>query len=102
MSTELSVTVIVLNWNGKELTIKCLESLKKVNYSSFNILVVDNGSTDGSVDTLKEKFPEVSILALENNLGYASGNNRGFDSLEPDPPKFVMIRLLMITLSNLW
>ena len=90
MSTELSVTVIVLNWNGKELTIKCLESLKKVNYSNFNILVVDNGSTDGSVDTLKEKFPEVSVLGLENNLGYASGNNRGFDSLEPDPPKFVI------------
>ena len=91
MSTELSVTVIVLNWNGKELTIKCLESLKKVNYSNFNILVVDNGSTDGSVDTLKEKFPDVSVLALENNLGYASGNNRGFDSLESDPPKFCLL-----------
>ena len=90
MSTDLSVTVIVLNWNGKELTIKCIESLKKVNYSNINILVVDNGSTDGSVDTLKEKFPEVSILALENNLGYAGGNNRGFDSLEADPPKFVI------------
>ena len=81
MSTDLSVTVIVLNWNGKGLTIKCLESLKKVNYSNFTILVVDNGSTDGSVDTLKKKFPEVSILALENNLGYAGGNNRGFDYL---------------------
>jgi len=90
MSTDLSVTVIVLNWNEKELTIKCVESLKKVNYSNINILVVDNGSTDGSVDTLKEKFPEVSILALENNLGYAGGNNRGFDSLEADPPKFVI------------
>ena len=90
MSTDLSVTVIVLNWNKKELTIKCVESIKKVNYSNINILVVDNGSTDGSVDTLKEKFPEVSILALENNLGYAGGNNRGFDSLEADPPKFVI------------
>jgi glycosyltransferase involved in cell wall biosynthesis len=39
-----------------------------VNYSNFNILVVDNGSTDRSGDALKEKFPEVSILALENNL----------------------------------
>jgi len=53
-----SVTVIVLNWNGKDLTIECLESLKQVNYSNFNILVVDNDSTDGSVELLKEKFPE--------------------------------------------
>jgi len=73
-----SVTVIVLNWNGKDLTIECLESLKQVNYSNFNILVVDNGSTDGSVELLKEKFPEVSILVLEKNLGYAGGNNRGW------------------------
>ena len=60
-----SVTVIVLNWNGKDLTIDCLESLQRVNYLNFNILVVDNGSTDGSVELLKEKFPEVSILVLE-------------------------------------
>ena len=85
-----SVTVIVLNWNGKDLTIECLESLKQANYSNFNILVVDNGSTDGSVELLKEKFPEVSILVLEKNLGYAAGNNRGFDSLKPDQPKFVI------------
>jgi GT2 family glycosyltransferase len=85
-----SVTVIVLNWNGKDLTIECLESLKQVNYSNFNILVVDNGSTDGSVELLKEKFPEVSILVLEKNLGYAGGNNRGFASLKPDPPEFVI------------
>ena len=85
-----SVTVIVLNWNGKDLTIECLESLQRVNYLNFNILVVDNGSTDGSVELLKEKFPEVSILVLEKNLGYAAGNNRGFDSLKPDQPKFVI------------
>ena len=85
-----SVTVIVLNWNGKDLTIECLESLKQVNYSNFNILVVDNGSTDGSVELLKEKFPEVSILVLEKNLGYAGGNNRGFNSLKTDQPEFVI------------
>ena len=85
-----SVTVIVLNWNGKDLTIECLESLKQVHYSNFKILVVDNGSTDGSVEMLKIFFPEVSILVLEKNLGYAIGNNRGFDSLKPDPPEFVI------------
>ena len=85
-----SVTVIVLNWNGKDLTIECLESLQRVNYLNFNILVVDNGSTDGSVELLKEKFPEVSILVLEKNLGYAGGNNRGFDSLKHDQPEYVI------------
>ena len=85
-----SVTVIVLNWNGKDLTIDCLESLQRVNYLNFNILVVDNGSTDGSVELLKEKFPEVSILVLEKNLGYAGGNNRGFDSLKHDQPEYVI------------
>ena len=85
-----SVTVIVLNWNGKDLTIDCLESLQRVNYLNFNILVVDNGSTDGSVELLKEKFPEVSILVLEKNLGYAAGNNRGFDSLKHDQPEYVI------------
>ena len=69
-----SVTVIVLNWNGKDLTIDCINSLKKVNYSNFNILLVDNGSSDGSVELLKEKFPEVSILSLEKNFGFAGGN----------------------------
>ena len=85
-----SVTIIVLNWNGKDLTIDCINSLKKVNYSNFNILLVDNGSSDGSVELLKEKFPEVSILSLEKNFGFAGGNNRGFVSLKPDPPEFVI------------
>ena len=85
-----SVTVIVLNWNGKDLTIDWLESLQRLNYLNFNILVVDNGSTDGSVELLKEKFPEVSILVLEKNLGYAGGNNRGFDSLKHDQPEYVI------------
>ena len=53
-------------------------------------MVVDNCSTDGSVELLKEKFPEVSILVLEKNLGYAGGNNRGFDSLKHDQPEYVI------------
>ena len=46
-----SVTIIVLNWNGKDLTLECLDSLYKVNYSNYNILVVDNKSSDGSVES---------------------------------------------------
>ncbi|MBL7110266.1 MAG: glycosyltransferase family 2 protein [Candidatus Marinimicrobia bacterium] len=78
MPSELSVTVIVLNWNGSELLKDCLNSLEKVEYDHFNILVVDNGSTDDSVEYVTSTFLNVDILELDNNLGFAAGNNAGF------------------------
>ncbi len=48
MPVEASVTVIVLNWNGKVLLEDCLSTLEKVEYNNYNVLVVDNGSTDGT------------------------------------------------------
>ncbi|MEE8336078.1 MAG: glycosyltransferase, partial [Candidatus Neomarinimicrobiota bacterium] len=71
------VTIIVLNWNGKDLILECLKSLDEI-YFKAHILVVDNGSTDGSITAIKSRFPQVEILKLENNLGYAGGNNAGF------------------------
>ena len=79
MSVEYSVTVIVLNWNGKDLLKDCLESLEKVEYPNYNILVVDNGSSDESVSYVQTEFPEVELLILDQNYGYAKGNNRGFE-----------------------
>ncbi len=78
MSVNQSVTVIVLNWNGRELLEDCLGSLEKVDYNNFNVLVVDNGSTDKSVNYIKTTFPSVDVLELGENLGYAAGNNAGF------------------------
>jgi hypothetical protein len=78
MSGKSSVTVIVLNWNGRELLEDCLGSLEKVDYNHFNILVVDNGSTDDSVEYVTSTFPNVDILELNENLGFAAGNNAGF------------------------
>ncbi len=78
MTNELSVTVIVLNWNGMELLEDCLNSLEKVEYDHFNILVVDNGSTDDSVEYVTSTFPNVDILELDENVGFAAGNNAGF------------------------
>ena len=78
MSGKSSVTVIVLNWNGRELLEDCLGSLEKVDYNNFNVLVVDNGSTDKSVHYIKSTFPNVDVLELGENLGYAAGNNAGF------------------------
>ncbi len=71
------VYVIILNWNGKHDTIECIKSLKKVNYPNFEIVVVDNGSTDGSVSALRTKYPNITIIENGRNLGYAKGFNSG-------------------------
>jgi GT2 family glycosyltransferase len=71
------VSIIILNWNGKEDTIECLESLKKITYPNYEIIVVDNGSTDGSTEFLERTYPDINIIKNEKNLGYAEGNNVG-------------------------
>jgi GT2 family glycosyltransferase len=71
------VSLIVLNWNGKALLEECLKSLLKTNYDNLETIVVDNGSTDGSVEMVGN-FPNVRLIANKTNLGYAGGNNAGF------------------------
>jgi len=71
------VAIIILNWNGLKDTIECLESVKKIDYLNFEIIVVDNGSTDGSPEKIKEMFPDITLIRNKENLGYASGNNVG-------------------------
>lgn len=71
------VAIIILNWNGKKDTIECLESLKHITYPNYEILLVDNGSTDGSVEYFRERYPDIEIIENEKNMGYAEGNNVG-------------------------
>lgn len=70
-----SVSIIILNWNGKEDTIECLNSLKHITYPNYAIILVDNGSTDGSVKCFNELYPEIEIVENKKNLGFAEGNN---------------------------
>ncbi|AKB29026.1 Glycosyltransferase [Methanosarcina siciliae C2J] len=71
------VTIILLNWNGKNDTIECLESLKNITYSNYDILLIDNGSTDGSPEFFRQKYPEIEVIENGENLGFAEGNNVG-------------------------
>lgn len=71
------VCVITLNWNRKNDTIECIESLRRLNYPNYEILMVDNGSTDGSAEAVRERFPEVRVIRNKRNLGYAAGFNKG-------------------------
>ena len=71
------VTAIVLNWCNEADTAACIESLAASRYDSLTILLVDNGSPDGSGERLHRRFPHLAYLQTGANLGYAAGNNRG-------------------------
>jgi len=71
------VYVILLNWNSWKDSIECIESCRNLSYSHFRILLVDNGSIDGSEAILRERFPEMEFLQTGANLGFAGGNNVG-------------------------
>ena len=73
----LKIAIIVLNWNGKSDTLACLESLNKLTYPHFEVLVVDNGSTDGSATAIQARFPQHLLIQTGSNLGFAEGNNKG-------------------------
>jgi GT2 family glycosyltransferase len=71
------VTVVVLNWNGKEHLLECLGSVIHTSYAPVEIIVSDNGSIDGSVESVRALYPEVSVVENGKNIGYAAGNNQG-------------------------
>jgi len=81
MATHLQssprVLVIVLCYNGIDLTRACMRSLRDAGYPSMDVLVVDNQSQDGTPAVVRNEFPEVIVLEMSANLGYAEGNNAG-------------------------
>ena len=74
-----AIVIVVLNWNGKEDTLACLESLQRVRTPEHQVLVVDNGSEDGSEEAIRAAYPGVPLLQTHANLGFAGGNNRGIE-----------------------
>ena len=71
------VSIVIVNWNGERYIDECITSLLNQTYSNFEIILVDNASTDDSVEFVKEKFPMVQIIQNESNLGFAKAVNIG-------------------------
>ncbi len=87
------VSIVVLNWNGLADTLACLESLKDLDYRNYGILVVDNASTDGSVEELQKRYgkdPKVEIVRNQVNLGFAEGNNVGIGRAQARKRDYVL------------
>jgi GT2 family glycosyltransferase len=68
---------VLLNWNGWKDTVECLSSLQKLEYGNIYAIVVDNGSTNDSVQRIRAQFPQVEIIEMGKNLGFAGGCNAG-------------------------
>ena len=77
MSDALRVAAVVLSWNGRERTLACLRSLEQVTYRPFSVVVIDNGSSDGSADAVAAQYPAARVVRLQENLGFAGGMNSG-------------------------
>lgn len=72
------VSMIILNWNGVEDTIECLESLKKITYPNYEVIVVDNASSGNDVEVLRERYGNyIHVIANDENYGYPEGCNVG-------------------------
>jgi GT2 family glycosyltransferase len=74
----MDLSIIIVNWNTAELLVQCLESVyKNGSRYSLEVIVVDNGSSDGSPSLVAEKFPDVILIRNDQNLGFAPANNQG-------------------------
>lgn len=71
------VSIIVLTWNGLQHLHDCLTAIKKQSYKNIEPIVIDNGSTDGSIEFIKKKFPKFKLIENGENVGFCKGNNIG-------------------------
>jgi len=85
------IIAIILNTNKKNDTLACIESIMANHYPNMEVLVLDNGSTDGSVEAIKSDFPSVLIKILDENKGYAGNNNVGLEYAIKQNPDWVFV-----------
>ncbi len=89
---DMTVSAIVLNWNGGDMLDSCLGSLLSTDYAALRIILVDNGSTDGSADRAAVRYPAVEVVRNRRNIGYPAGNNVGIKyALRRHNPDFVAL-----------
>ena len=71
------VCIVILNWNGKDITSKCLDSVRGITYPNYEVILIDNGSSDGSQEHFKKNYQWITFIENPKNLGFTGGNNIG-------------------------
>ena len=85
------ISIVILNWNNWRQTLECISSVKAIDYAPFAIIVVDNGSTDGSEQKIRNAHPDITVIQTGSNLGYAAGNNFGLRRALEDGADYVWL-----------
>ena len=84
MNNSRLVSVIIVNFNGRKLLEDCLKSLMNIDYKNYEVIIVDNNSTDDSIEFVKRTYPSVIIIKLDKNYGFAEPNNIGAKNAKGD------------------
>jgi len=85
------VEVVILNWNGLEFITSCLDSVLANFYQQFIVTVVDNNSTDGSVELIKKEYPQINLVELDKNYLFSGGYNKYFQAIQLSSPRYLML-----------
>lgn len=91
VAARVRTAVVIPNWNGREHLARCLPALFAQTCQEFQVVVVDNGSTDGSVGWIRQNYPDIEVVALEHNSGFAAACNAGIQATTAE---------LLVTLNN--
>lgn len=89
--THPAVSIIVLNYNSRQDTLDCLHSLEHLTYPNVDVIMVDNGSTDGTVDAVRAAYPEMTVIDTGKNLGFTGGNNVGIQHALDNGADYIML-----------
>lgn len=84
LNARAKASVIIVNWNGRELLRRCLQYIQEQSFADYEVLVVDNGSSDGSCEMVSAYFPKIRLLRNEKNLGFATATNRGIEASDSE------------------
>jgi hypothetical protein len=76
---DLTVAIVILNWNGGDGILACLASVFDSTHRTIEVVIVDNGSVDGSSDTIRVRYPQTHFIHNQKNLGFARGSNQGME-----------------------
>ncbi len=99
----MNVAIIIVTYNGRKLLENCLHSLFQQTYSDYGVILVDNGSSDGTVSFVKTNYPKVNIIEISRNLGFAKANNQGMhEALKHPETKYIALLNNDVVLTPSW